>query len=45
MNGNATTFFTRAKFQNRVFERKLYLYPVPFVEMQKSKLLVQNPGW
>jgi hypothetical protein len=45
MNGTATTFFTRAKFQNRVFERKLYLYPVPFVEMQKSKLLAQNPGW
>ena len=45
MNGNATTFFQRVKFQNRVFERKLYFYPIPFVEMQKSKMLVQNPGW
>lgn len=45
MNGDATTFYTRTRFQTRVFERKLYLYPVPFSEMQKSKNLVQNPGW
>lgn len=45
MNGDATTFYTRTRFQTRVFERKLYLYPIPFVEMQKSKNLVQNPGW
>lgn len=45
MAGNATTFFQRTKFQTRVFERKQYLYPVPFSEMQKSNKLVQNPGW
>lgn len=45
MNGDATTFYRRARFQTRVFERKLYLYPIPFTEMQKSKNLVQNPGW
>jgi hypothetical protein len=45
MNGDANTFFKRTKFQTRVFERKLYLYPIPFEEMQKSKALVQNPGW
>ncbi len=46
MDGNATTFYTRTKFQTRVFERKLYLYPIPFSEMQKTKgMLVQNPGW
>ncbi|MBP6023857.1 RagB/SusD family nutrient uptake outer membrane protein [Ferruginibacter sp.] len=46
MNGNATTFYTRTKFQTRVFDRSQYLYPIPFIEMQKSNnVLVQNPGW
>jgi hypothetical protein len=45
MAGDATTFYQRTKFQTRVFERKQYLYPLPFVEMQKSKKLIQNPGW
>ena len=45
LDGNATTFHTRTKFQTRVFKRKNYLYPVPLVEMQKSKKLIQNPGW
>lgn len=45
MNGDANTFFQRTKFQTRVFERKQYLYPIPYAEMQKSKKLVQNPGW
>ena len=45
MAGDATTFYQRTKFQTRVFERKQYLYPVPYVEIQKSKNLVQNPGW
>lgn len=46
MAGNATTFYKRTKFQTRWFERKLYLYPIPFAEMQKTNgMLVQNPGW
>ncbi|WP_209282340.1 RagB/SusD family nutrient uptake outer membrane protein [Flavobacterium sp. XN-5] len=45
MAGDATTFYQRTKFQTRVFERKQYLYPVPYAEIQKSKNLVQNPGW
>lgn len=45
MNGDANTFYIRTKFQTRFFERKLYLYPIPYDEMQKSKNLVQNPGW
>lgn len=45
MNGDATSFYTRTKFVTRVFERKQYLYPIPFTEMQKSKKLIQNPGW
>ena len=45
MNGDATTFYQRTDFNTRVFDRKLYLYPIPFTEMQKSKKIVQNPGW
>lgn len=45
MNGDATSFYKRTKFQTKVFERKQYLFPIPFTEMQKSKVLVQNPGW
>lgn len=45
MDGDANSFYQRTKFQTRVFERKQYLYPIPFTEMQKSKNLVQNPGW
>lgn len=28
-----------------VFNRKMYLYPLPDWEMRKTKNLVQNPGW
>lgn len=46
MAGDATTFYQRTKFQTRIFERKQYLYPIPFEEMQKTKdNLKQNPGW
>ena len=45
MDGDATTFFKRTKFQTRVFESQYYLYPIPYNEIQKSKKLVQNPGW
>ncbi|WP_316788986.1 RagB/SusD family nutrient uptake outer membrane protein [Pedobacter frigoris] len=45
MDGDATTFFQRTLVQQRVFETKQYLYPIPYNELEKSKLLVQNPGW
>lgn len=45
MAGDYNNFFNREKFETRVFETKQYLYPIPFSEMQKSKTLVQNPGW
>ncbi|WP_017260147.1 RagB/SusD family nutrient uptake outer membrane protein [Pedobacter arcticus] len=45
MDGDATTFFQRTKIQTRVFERKQYLYPIPYNEMEKTKNLVQNPLW
>lgn len=38
-------FHKRVVFERRVFERRMYLYPIPLNEIQKSKKLVQNPGW
>ena len=38
-------FYTRFTYENRVFSRAMYLYPLPLTEIQKSKVLVQNPLW
>jgi hypothetical protein len=38
-------FFHRTVFETRIFTRAMYLYPLPLTEIQKSKLLVQNPLW
>lgn len=45
MAGDYANFFKRTSFEQRTFERKQYLHPIPFSEMQKSKVLIQNPGW
>ncbi|MEC5164486.1 hypothetical protein RCH18_000202 [Flavobacterium sp. PL11] len=47
MNMNAPTesgFFVRTPYENRFWDKKMYLYPLPLVELQKSTKLVQNPG-
>lgn len=31
--------------ENRVFENKMYIMPIPYDEVQKSKLLEQNTSW
>lgn len=33
------------EFYQRVYEDYMHLYPIPRTEIQKSKNLVQNPGW
>ena len=35
----------RTIFETRQFDKKMYLYPIPLNEINKSKKLVQNPGW
>lgn len=48
MDMNATTldgFFKRVLIHNRNFEARNYLAPIPLNEIQKSKLLVQNPDY
>ncbi|GIM59346.1 RagB/SusD family nutrient uptake outer membrane protein [Capnocytophaga canimorsus] len=46
MSGEEDDFFKRTKVQRNFFSRKMYLYPIPYYEMQKTKgAVVQNPGW
>lgn len=46
MNANSLNeFMHRTAFETRIFERRMYLYPIPLAEIQKSKKLIQNPGW
>lgn len=52
MSGNKVTaigepgsFFRRTTIYVRPWKRAMYLYPVPYSEIQKSRLLVQNPLW
>ena len=44
-DGNKVTFHTRKKVHTRSFKRKNYFFPISLTDMQRSKVLVQNPGW
>ncbi|MGJ1285806.1 RagB/SusD family nutrient uptake outer membrane protein [Sphingobacterium spiritivorum] len=48
MNMEAPTlsgFYKRVPIETRLFSKAMYLYPIPLTEIQKSRLLVQNPGY
>ncbi|HVW61924.1 MAG TPA: RagB/SusD family nutrient uptake outer membrane protein [Puia sp.] len=40
-----TGFYTRKLFQNRVWDDKMYLYPIYQSDIDKDNAIVQNPGW
>jgi hypothetical protein len=42
---NAPGFFTPVVTENRVFQKKHYLWPIPSGEIQKVPVIVQNTGW
>jgi hypothetical protein len=42
---NAPGFYTPVVTENRVFQKKHYLWPIPNGERQKVPSLVQNTGW
>ena len=42
---NAPGFYTPVVTENRVFQKKHYLWPIPNAEVQKVPQLVQNTGW
>ncbi len=39
------SFFEIKVIENRAWRRAMLLYPIPYNEIQKSNLLVQNPLW
>ncbi|MFT3823249.1 MAG: RagB/SusD family nutrient uptake outer membrane protein [Chitinophagaceae bacterium] len=45
---NGTTYsydYNRNVITTTAWNDRMYLYPIPIAEMEKSKKLVQNPGW
>lgn len=40
-----TFTYTPEILENRVFEKKMYFYPIPMSEINKMPLMVQNPLW
>lgn len=45
IQGNAANFYERTTFMNRVFESKMYLWPIYQGFMDSNPNLVQNYGW
>ncbi|NLY19976.1 MAG: RagB/SusD family nutrient uptake outer membrane protein, partial [Tissierellia bacterium] len=39
------SFYERIVIENRAWRRAMLFYPIPYNEIQKSNLLVQNPLW
>lgn len=37
--------YTPYVVENRVFDKKMYFYPIPQSEINKLSTMVQNPGW
>ena len=37
--------YKRVVFENRVFQRKHYLWPIPQTEVERNRQCVQNPFW
>lgn len=39
------TFFQRTEVQQHQWRHCMYLYPIPYGEIEKSPSMIQNPGW
>jgi starch-binding outer membrane protein, SusD/RagB family len=44
-NSTPTLTYEVFKVEDRVFDSKMNAMPIPYSEIQKSKLLIQNSGW
>lgn len=42
---STTEFYNVVSFEERIFRKAYYLFPIPQVEIDKSENLVQNPDW
>lgn len=45
ISANPPQFYQRVVFEQRVFKKSYYLFPVPQTEINKNKNFVQNPFW
>jgi hypothetical protein len=45
ITSNLPDFLNVVAFENRVFTKKHYLWPIPSKDVNVDKLMVQNPGW
>lgn len=45
VNADPPGFFKRVVFENRVFRKSFYFFPIPQTEINKNKNLIQNPYW
>ena len=44
-NEDGTFSYTKIPFQQRIYNAKMNLYPIPIDQMNKNIKYVQNPGW
>lgn len=45
IDADPPNFFNVVTFENRVFQKKHYLFPIPQTDVNSDKELVQNTGW
>ncbi len=38
-------FYEKKSFENRVFDKKSYFFPIPQAEVRRNNLMIQNTGW
>lgn len=38
-------FYQRTVFETRIFRRSFYFFPIPQMEIDRNRALVQNPNW
>lgn len=43
--GDKNAFYEKTYTETRIFEKRMYLYPIPLSQVQISKQMVQNPLW
>jgi hypothetical protein len=45
INARLPEFYKQIAFEYRVFQKRSYFFPIPQIDINNDKQLVQNPGW
>jgi hypothetical protein len=45
INARLPEFYKQIAFEYRVFQKRNYFFPIPQIDINNDKQLVQNPGW